>query len=678
MSTQFFQRQADARTNTSWLVFLFVIAVIGIVGVSAVLGYAVAEYLLPSKQQIQIGEQITQTNPYAIALISGAVAAVVILCGSLYQIIALRSGGGSGVAESLGGRPLLADSATGDERRLLNVVEEMAIASGTPVPPVYLLDEDGINAFAAGYRPNDAVIGITRGAVNHLNRDQLQGVIAHEFSHILNGDMRINIRMIGILHGILLMALIGRMLLESLRYVGNRSSSRDSKGNGGIVVFLLVTGLSLLVIGGIGHFMGGLIKAAVCRQREYLADASAVQFTRNPGGIGGALKRIASLASHGRITHRNAATASHLFFSQAVFEGFSQLMATHPPLEKRILAIEPQWDGSFDDQAMPKRVTAASSASMGSKAGRKAATGGVSMAFAEAPHEADDLVPPVAVREAVEHVGAPEKAHRDYSASLLQNMDTKLRQAAGDPCTARALVFALLIDRNDQVARNQIKSIETLTHSSQLTGAAQRDSARLLAMTKRLLPYVQCAPEAMRLPLVDLALPSLRQMSRQQYQHFAVALQALIEADRQLSIFEWALSQVLKRNLRSQFVTVSEIRVLYSDLRKLGTPVSLLLTMLARVGHQEEEHLQVAFAAAAQHVADASAKLLPIEQCSLSQLEEALGYLRRTSERTRERLLQACTTCVASDHEVKVREAELLRGIADLLDCPMPPLVVTP
>ncbi len=240
MSTQFFQRQADARTNTSWLVCLFFVAVIGIVGVTSTTGYFVAETI--SKSRTSSGNS-PKLNPLHVAAVCGAVTGVVILLGSLYQVIALRAGGGSGVAESLGGTPLIADSAsTMEEKRLLNVVEEMAIASGTPVPPVYLLEENGINAFAAGYRPSDAVLGITRGAVTNLNREQLQGVIAHEFSHILNGDMRINIRMMGILHGILLMALIGRMLLESLRFVGHRSS-KDDKGSGGIVAFLLVSGV---------------------------------------------------------------------------------------------------------------------------------------------------------------------------------------------------------------------------------------------------------------------------------------------------------------------------------------------------------------------------------------------------------------------------------------------------
>ena len=226
---------------------------------------------------------------------------------------------------------------------MINVVEEMALASGVPVPPVYLLpEEQGINAFAAGYSPSDAVVAVTRGTAEQLSRDELQGVVAHEFSHILNGDMRLNIRLIGVLHGILLLGLIGRFLLRSGYYSGHRRNSKDNSG-----AVLLVMGLVLLVLGFVGSVCGNLIKAALSRQREYLADASAVQFTRNPGGIAGALKRIGAAVMGSSLKHSNASEMSHMYFSQGVWEGFTGMMATHPPLPKRIRALEPNWDGKF-------------------------------------------------------------------------------------------------------------------------------------------------------------------------------------------------------------------------------------------------------------------------------------------------------------------------------------------
>lgn len=652
MSTQFFQRQENARTNTSWLVVLFIIAVIGIVGSAFLFGF-----VLTQAAGLDTGEgKQGGIDPLALGGIFGCLAGAVIVLGSLYQILSLRAGGGSSVAESIGGTPLIADTATTEEKRLLNVVEEMAIASGTPVPPVYLLDEPGINAFAAGYRPSDAVIGVTRGAIENLNREQLQGVIAHEFSHVLNGDMRINIRMIGILHGILLLSLLGRMLFHSVRFMGTGRSSNDDKGRAGIVVILIVSGIALMIIGIFGSFIGGLIKAAVCRQREYLADASAVQFTRNPNGIGGALKCIASITAHGGISHPNASVASHMFFSQGVFEGLTGLMATHPPIDKRILAIDPTWNGNFESPLKPAVTATATSGA--------ATRHGVAMGFAAAPSAADDLVKPKLVREAVEHVGEPEESHRIYSASLLASMDGELRAAAGDPFSARALVFALLLDRDQEIA------------SKQLSHLRENIESRVVTLTERLSPRVYNAPEAMRLPMVDLALPMLRRMSMPQYQRFTLAFDALVQADHRLSIFEWTLAQVLRRNLRAQYTTTSEVRTLYTSLAKLSREVSLMLSMLARVGHGEQ-WVQEIFDMAAARLPQVSLELLPIKDCTFANLDTALRTLRRASERCRGDLLDACAICVSADGIVKVREVELLRGIADLLECPMPPLVET-
>src|SRR5690606_28971990 len=251
--------------------------------------------------------------------------------------------GGSVVAGLLGGLPVNPATDDPDERRLVNVVEEMAIASGVPVPAIYVLPgEESINAFAAGYGVHDAAVAVTRGALKHLTRDELQGVIAHEFSHILNGDMRLNIRLIGLLHGLLLLALIGRVLLRS----GGRSRGRRKEKGGSVQVALI--GLGLVLLGYIGVFFGKLIKAAASRQREYLADAAAVQFTRNPEGIAGALKKIGALGAGSRIVHPRAEELSHLYFASGLRSSFAGLFATHPPLVERIRRIDPSFSGDFE------------------------------------------------------------------------------------------------------------------------------------------------------------------------------------------------------------------------------------------------------------------------------------------------------------------------------------------
>ncbi|MFO7604424.1 MAG: M48 family metallopeptidase, partial [Gammaproteobacteria bacterium] len=321
----FFEAQDQARRHTGWLVLLFALAVAGLIVLTNLLLLVVLSY--------------TQTGHFAftptllqdqfqwdVFLGVAVVIITLVFLGSLYKTLSL-SGGGSQVAEMLGGRLVSRDTRDPAEQRLLNVVEEIAIAAGITVPPVYLLDESGINAFAAGTTPNSAVIGITQGALDAFSREELQGVIAHEFSHIFNGDMRLNIRLIGVLHGILLLGMLGYFMLRSSRYV--RSSNNRA---GAAIVAIMALGVGLVVLGYIGHFFGQMIKAMVGRQREYLADASAVQFTRDKQGIAGALKKIGG-ASHGSLLDTPAAAEySHAYFSQGV-RGFMQsLFATHPPL----------------------------------------------------------------------------------------------------------------------------------------------------------------------------------------------------------------------------------------------------------------------------------------------------------------------------------------------------------
>jgi Zn-dependent protease with chaperone function len=341
MATDFFERQDIARRNTTRLVILFALAVLTLIVSIDLLLAGVLGYLGRNPDTGAINwalaadPQVLSLSIIGTLLVAGG--------GSLFKIAQLR-GGGQVVAEQLGGRLLNPDSTVPSEQQLLNVVQEMALASGAPTPPVYLMDnEAGINAFAAGFTPSDAVIGVTRGAAEAFTRDELQGVIAHEFSHILNGDMRLNIRLIGLLHGILIIGMLGYFVLRMAAFSGvGRSRSRENSSP----LPMLALGAGLMAVGFFGMLFGNLIKAAVSRQREFLADASAVQFTRNPGGIAGALRRIGGATTGSGIESPNAPEASHMFFGLAT-SGFSGLFATHPPLAERIRRIDPSWDGAL-------------------------------------------------------------------------------------------------------------------------------------------------------------------------------------------------------------------------------------------------------------------------------------------------------------------------------------------
>ncbi len=635
MSTNFFDRQSDARRSTKWLVVMFVLAVVGIVGVVTA---ATAVAILSSGEKGPQGLE----QQIGIPLAAGGATLALIVLGSLYKVAALR-GGGTSVAEAVGGKRIHTNTSDPVERRILNVVEEMALASGVPVPPVYMLaEEKGINAFAAGYSPSDAVVAVTRGTAEQLTRDQLQGVVAHEFSHIINGDMRLNIRLIGILHGILLLGLIGQILFRIAAHSGR--GSRNSKNNGAMYLFLI--GLGMVILGFLGTLMGGMIKAAVSRQREYLADASAVQFTRDPSGIAGALKRIGAAVFGSKIEHPNAAEVSHMYFGQGVREGFSGLMATHPPLEKRIAALDPEWDGKFP----PLPDTPSAFVEIAGAAGLVGAS------------PLGDRVPVDVVEDAADQIGNPTEIHRAYAHELVERLPETIVTAVHEPYGARAVIFSLLLDRDEAVRNLQF---ETLTRFM---------PPDIVKLTRELAPVVDGLDVRGRLPLVDMSLPALRAMAPPQYREFSQAFQELVAADRRVALFEWTLHRVLLRHLRPQFESARPPRVAYYALTRLGGPCSVLLSALAYAGNAPDKARE-ALAEAASHLPKAKIELLPPEECDLKQLDAALTELARVAAKHRQRLVEACAAAICADDEVKIREAELLRGICDMLDCPMPPLL---
>ncbi len=637
MSTHFFENQDAARRNTNWLVFLFCLAVVAI----AAMVYALAVFLTGMPQPDAYGREVAITlqwwQPDLLVTVGLATVAVV-AAGSLYKISQLR-GGGAVVAESLGGTLIASDTGDPDERRLLNVVEEMAIASGTPIPPVYLLrDEPGINAFAAGFTPGDAVIGVTRGCVRQMSRDELQGVIAHEFSHILSGDMSLNIRLMGVIHGILMIGFVGYFLLRSSRFAGGgRRGGRDNNA-----MVMLGAGLGLMVVGFLGTFFGNLIKASVSRQREFLADASAVQFTRNSDGIAGALKRILGFDAGSTLESPNAPESSHLFFSQGLRGGLQMLFATHPPLDQRIRRLDPSWEGSEAREGEARAVAP----------GLRPAAAGAAAAFAAAPEGS-----------ALDQAGEPTVAHLAYAAALVRGLPPAVTAAVHETYSARAIIYALVIDRDPDSRKRQLEQLTRF-------GEAGIDRE-----TRRLLPEVEGLDARARLPLVDMALPALRALSPSQYQAFKINVEALVAADDKIDLFEWTLQRVLLAHLRPHFENVRPPRVRFSSLARITPECSVLLSTLARVGSRSEAEIRAAFEQGASQLIGIEPALLPPDRCGLAELDAALQRLAQAQPSCVQQLLTACAACIAADHKVTQAEGELLRAIADALACPMPPLL---
>ncbi|TLX54750.1 peptidase M48 Ste24p [Stutzerimonas nosocomialis] len=629
----FFEQQARAKRNSGRLIMLLALAVTGLIALASLaLGFALRLLGHSDSHALSQGLGI---DWWLIGSVSVVVIGVVVL-GSLFKSVQL-SRGGKAVAERLGGRLINLGPRGFEERRLLNVVEEMAIASGTPVPPVYVLDDASINAFAAGLTPQDAVIGITRGAITLLTREELQGVIAHEFSHIFHGDMRLNTRLVSVLHGILLLGLIGEFVLRG----GGRSSrSRSNRGNG--VAAVLLIGGSLMVIGYAGTFFGNLIKAAVSRQREFLADAAAVQFTRDPSGIAGALKKIGGHLGGSRLQSANAAEFSHMYFGQGVSAGIAGLMATHPPLPERIRRVEPGWDGQFPyvDPSVAASPFGAGPGVAGLAAGGPAA----------------ELYGLVDAERAIATIGDPQPAHLQAARDTLDRLPPMLVDAAHRCHGAEALVYGLLIDADPAVRERQFDLLET----------APSDVRQVMA---QLVPALDRIAEGQRLALLELAIPVLKQLEREGLVRLKQNLGALILADRKVSLMEWSLLRIVERNIAGPRWVDGR-----HSLEAVRDEVAVLLSALALAGHDEPDDARKAF--------DAAQAELPFvltmregEAAGLKALDAALKRLVSLKPLQKPRLLKAMARCIGHDGRIRAAEAELMRAVADSLDCPMPPLL---
>ncbi|MCB9029756.1 MAG: M48 family metallopeptidase [Deltaproteobacteria bacterium] len=649
----FFESQDTARSNTKKLVLLFALAVaaiiIGVYVVVVVVG-------VWSGFEREIGYQAWQPELFALVAF---VTIFIVLVGSTYKTLSLRRGG-SAVARTLGGVLIQPDTQDPLQRRLLNIVEEMAIASGIQVPDVYLLQhESGINAFAAGYTPADAVIGVTQGCIEQLSRDELQGVIAHEFSHIFNGDMRLNIRLMGILHGILVIALIGYSLVRGFSYSTQTVSSRSrEKNSGGMLIFL---GIGLMAIGYIGVFFGKLIKSAVSRQREFLADASAVQFTRNPDGIAGALKKIGGFDLGSTVLSPGAEEASHMFFGNALRGSISHLFSTHPPLTERIKRIDPSFDGDF---YIFKFATEGRISKFPGEYAQKEDVYQFNYSSEYHPHESKAELS-ATTEDVISKIGAPSSNHLSYASSLLWALPETLKDMAHNKLGAKCIVYLLLLDQSPEI---RDKQLETLFLS---------ESKEVVSTIQNIYSTYAKLGEEFRLPLLDLSIPALKQLTESEYLKFQTELVNLIHSDGKVSLFEFVLVRILLHSVEVNFNISNDYQEKHTDINSILHELQIVYSALAHFGHLDHEELGInAFAAAARKT-DTSGRIsyLRPEEFTLDQVDAALTELAHCSHPLKEIIIAGATESISSDGKVTINEGELLRAVCESLDVPLPPFL---
>jgi len=627
----FFEYQDQARRQTRWLVFLFALAVLIIVVVIDVAILVTFGFMKNEEQQLVFNAQ-TLTSNIPLLLGGAAVTAAVIAVASLFKTASLRSGGGK-VARDLGGVLVEADARDPLRRRLYNVVEEIALASGIPVPEIYVLEqESGINAFAAGFTPADAAVAVTRGALEKLDRAELQGVIAHEFSHIFNGDMRLNIRLMGALFGILVLSLIGRRVLHGSYYVG-----RSKNNSGGAIVLVAV---AVMLVGYIGLFFGRWIKSAVSRQREYLADASAVQFTRDPDGIAGALKKIA-VYSDGSYLNAETEEVSHMLFGNG--EKVS-MFSTHPPLNQRIGRI----DKSFrpgDLVELSKRIQ---------RQGREEAE----RAAKEQSREKSTDRGMFDAGNLVDQIGNPDFSRILMAAAMAASIPDEISQAAHSNQWATEVLFYCLLDKDDEIREQQLLTV------AQIMGSDSEGRVRgLLAAAPDL-------AREQRLPLLEISIPELKRRPPDHVSKVLSTVKKLSEADGQTEVFEYLMAKIIAQHL---WESVNPHQVKLSGKGSLSqvTDKALdVIAVLALHGNVSAQDIESAYRAGS-GVLGVKAPLPAIEDWCEA-LDQALPAMDQLKPADKGTLVKALIATVMSDERVATAEMELLRVICSVIHVPLP------
>jgi Zn-dependent protease with chaperone function len=641
----FFKRQDDARRAGRLLVVLFGLAVLAVVAaVDLVVFLLMRQGEAHSHGYMQpLGDWIG-THPRMVIGTTLVVLAIISLA-SFYKTMVLGGGGGV-VARSLGGVRISADTTDPLQRRLLNVVEEMAIASGVPMPEVYLLEQEtGINAFAAGHNTSNAAIGVTRGTLTTLNRAELQGVIAHEFSHILNGDMKLNVRLMGLLFGLLVIALIGRTVLRgATRVRGDRK--------GGVMIVMLIA-LAVLVIGYIGLFFGRLIQAAVSRSREALADASAVQFTRDPQGLRGALLKIGASSAGSRVGNPEVEEVAHMLFAP----GMSRLFATHPPLHDRLKAIDPRFDPKEIDATRARMAAeakaAAAAAEVAVDAPVRASKAAGSLSIIDLPVAAPSVV--------AELVGNPGTAHMQLAREIRESMPEAVVAAGRHAQSARALLLALALDSNPGTRMRQEQVI------------AQRLSPEVAAMTAVLAQHVAALEPEQRSPALLGSFPALRQLTREERVQLMACLNGMLPRDENVSLHSYVLRKLAQMHLRDDLNPGTRVHGL--TLQAVQQDAQVLFSVLARHGHGDETGARRAYEAGMHHLFPRERPAYGISGTWASALDIALSRLDQLPPIAKEQLVEAMVATVTHDQQLTMGEAELLRAVCASVHCPLPPLV---
>lgn len=635
----FFGRQQAAKQASSRLLWYFIFAVsIIFIGVNALL------YLVAVVTTHETGQGSWLWHDWSQQALLGTL--WLVAGGSLLEWFLLRKGG-TAVAKMLNAQAIDFASQDAVQRQFINVCEEMAIASGVPVPSLYVLPQEStINAFVAGYRAQDSVLVVTQGALTHLTRDELQAVIGHEFSHILNGDMRLNTYMLSVLAGMLAVGQVGDFLM--------RSPTGDHPKHKSVTPFWPL-GLGMWFVGYIGLVLGRLIKAAISRERENLADAASVQFTRNPDALAGALYKIGQYDSY--LSSWHAEQMSHMCFGESV--SFSQWFATHPPLKLRIQTISPTFLTRIKyQQTKPTAATASSSMSVPQTPSVLAFSGEIIQApqvvtpFPITP--TSDNIEFICDAPMTKMVGELQWADLQSAQYLHRSLSVEVSRALQSTAGAKAVLFAL-------IAQEQGCSRQDLTQFF-----ASQNS--LMQWVSQLQQALACSDNRLALPIVELAIPRLLGLTTEERQQFMSELQRLAWLNQQLSVFEFSLLKLIEQALNKPKVIFRE-----QTLQQLARPCAQwIMTLLQYGSHQPSQYARIYQQLLSPIFALSMPAMPSPQQATLLALDATLKKFNSLNLEGKKQLINLTATTIQSDGVLHRTEYELLRVLAALLNCPMP------
>jgi Zn-dependent protease with chaperone function len=631
----FLEHQKKARGRSKKLYWIFPMAVLLVAtGVWVVLRWslwlllpgtaAVSENSTAWEPVVESGQQWLGSAQFMFWTI-GIVMAVIFVS-SLWKMFSLR-GGGMKVASLMHGIPISHESSSHERRQLLNVVEEMSIASGMPVPPVFVIDSRSLNALAAGWTPEDAVIVVTQGLVDRLSRDEMQGVIAHEFSHIVHGDIRINSRLVGVIHGIMVVGGIGRCMIRAPYRDGE--FDEDTFKALPIMIILMIIGFFIMVVGSIGTLVGRVIQSAVSRQREYLADAAAVDFTRNPDGIAGALRKIGARGSRNQLGLISSSEFAHFFFTNPV----SGWLSTHPPLEHRIARIERV---PVEDIG---RITTVGGGGPGVSAG-------IELGIACA---------------GLQQLGEMTPSATEHARSLMDQLPRRLADSIHTALGAQAAIVGLLYDPEFKLQRKQRSMVSS------------RLGAPVTAEIKAIHPYLIAMDRVQELLILDLSVPALARLNRFETERLLQVVELCIEVDERTDLFEWIVGRIILRRLRLR-LSLHVSREGRRTLAQVGSSAACAVYAVARRGAREEAAADAAYAAGIERLGVA----LPVPDRSAMSLEglgKAFDELGEAALEVRVAILESCLVAAANDGMIRTGEYEMIRAVADALGIGMPPIL---